>query len=83
VHGGRKTGEVMIRSRLCSVRRRPRFLDGEDAGFGVSAGLAVATAGPRRERSGKARTAGENGPRAARRAAFKDAWKVLTDPTSA
>lgn len=30
-------------------------------GFGMSAGAAVATAGPRRERSGKARTAGEGG----------------------
>jgi hypothetical protein len=31
----------------------------EFRGFGVSAGLAAATAGPRREQSGKARTAGE------------------------
>ena len=40
-------------------------------GFGVFTGLAVANAGPRRERSGKARTAGESGSRAARRAALK------------
>jgi hypothetical protein len=53
-------------------------------GFGVSGGAAVATAGPRRERSGKARTAGESGPRGGPEGRLEDVWKVLTeicDPT--
>jgi hypothetical protein len=40
-------------------------------GFVVPAGGAKITAGPRRERSGKARSAGKVGSRAARRAALK------------
>jgi hypothetical protein len=45
----------------------------------VSGELAVATADPRRERSGKARTAGDVARAAARRAALEDVWKVLTN----
>lgn len=41
----------------------PVLVVGDVRGVGVSAGFAVAAAGPRRERSGKVRTAGRIGPR--------------------
>ena len=44
----------------------------------MSAGVAVATAGPRRERSGKARTAGGSGLACGPEGRLEDVWKVLT-----